>query len=135
MLGCRPTDRVEADRQAMLPLPPVTGRRTSTRLPRDHYLRIDSNDYSVHASVIGRRVEAHADLDRVQVWCEERLVANHDRVWAKHQTVSDFEPAAALAAEPDRSTACRRDGSVRPWRPSTRTSPTSAVEAPVPCCG
>jgi transposase len=112
MLGCRPTDRVEADRQAMLPLPPVppvTGWRTSTRLPRDHYLRIDSNDYSVHPSVIGRRVEAHADLDRVQVWCEGRLVANHDRVWAKHQTVSDFEHLVAA-----RLLRSQRNQSVRP---------------------
>ena len=37
--------------------PPATGWRLSARLPRDHYVRLDSNDYSVHPSVIGRRVE------------------------------------------------------------------------------
>ena len=50
-LGCAPTHRITADRQAMLALPPVTpttGWRASTRLPRDHYIRLDSNDYSVH---------------------------------------------------------------------------------------
>ena len=50
-LGCAPTDRITADRAAMLALPPVapaTGWRASTRLPRDHYIRMDSNDYSVH---------------------------------------------------------------------------------------
>ena len=50
-LGCAPTDRITADRQAMLALPPVapaTGWRASLRLPRDHYVRLDSNDYSVH---------------------------------------------------------------------------------------
>ncbi len=44
----------------MLPLPPVapaTGWRSSLRLPRDHYVRLDCNDYSVHPAVIGRRVE------------------------------------------------------------------------------
>ena len=59
-LGCRPADRWDADRAAMLGLPPVapvTGWRISTRLPRDHYVRLDSNDYSVHPSVIGRKVE------------------------------------------------------------------------------
>ena len=37
---------------AMLALPPVApdiGWRTSTRLPRDHYIRFDGNDYSVQA--------------------------------------------------------------------------------------
>jgi transposase len=41
-LGCAPTDRIGADRQAMLTLPPVapqTGWRNSLRLPRDHYIR------------------------------------------------------------------------------------------------
>jgi transposase len=92
VLGCRPLDRLEGDRQAMLSLPavpPVTGWRHSTRLPRDHYLRLDGNDYSVHPAAIGRRVELHASLDRVQVFCDGRLVADHSRVWAKHQTITD----------------------------------------------
>ena len=92
VLGCRPVDRLEGDRQAMLSLPavpPVTGWRHSTRLPRDHYLRLDGNDYSVHPAAIGRRVELRADLHRVQVFCEGRLVADHPRVWAKHQTITD----------------------------------------------
>ena len=32
------------------------------RLPRDHYVRLDSNDYSVHPAEIGRRIEVRADL-------------------------------------------------------------------------
>jgi hypothetical protein len=50
-LGCAPADRIAADRQAMLTLPPVapeTGWRASVRLPRDHYLRLDANDYSAN---------------------------------------------------------------------------------------
>jgi hypothetical protein len=76
----------------MLPLPPVapvTGWRSSLRLPRDHYIRLDSNDYSVYPAVIGRRVEVVADLERVRVWCDGRLVADHERCWARHQTISD----------------------------------------------
>jgi transposase len=91
-LGCAPTDRVTADRQAMLTLPPVapaTGWRASCRLPRDHYIRLDSNDYSVHPSVIGRRVEIIADLDRVRAVCDGKPVAEHERIWAWHQTISD----------------------------------------------
>ena len=92
VLGCAPTDRIGADRQAMLALPPVapaTGWRSATRLARDHYVRLDSNDYSVHPAVIGRRIEVVADLDRVRVLCEGRVVADHQRVWAWHQTITD----------------------------------------------
>jgi transposase len=93
-LGCAPTDRIGADKQAMLALPPVapqTGWRNSLRLPRDHYVRLDSNDYSVHPAVIGRRVEVVADLQRVRVFCDGQTVADHERSWASHQTISDPE--------------------------------------------
>ena len=100
-LECAPTDRIGADRAAMLALPPVapvTGWRTSLRLPRDHYVRLDGNDYSVHPAVIGRRVEVVADLHRVRVLSEGPPVADHDRVWAKHQTLTDPEHAAVAKA-------------------------------------
>jgi transposase len=100
-LGCAPTDRIVADRAGMLTLPPVapvTGWRSWLRLPRDHYVRLDGNDYSVHPGVIGRRVEVVAGLDRVRVWCEGRVVADHERLWAKHQTISDPQHVAAAKA-------------------------------------
>jgi DNA replication protein DnaC len=74
-LGCAPTERISADRSAMVALPPVapaTGWRASTRLARDHYIRLDSNDYSVQPAAIGRRVEVIANLDRVRVFCDWR---------------------------------------------------------------
>jgi hypothetical protein len=49
-LGARPIDRLEADRAAMLPLPPVAptlGHRSRVRLGRDYYVRVAGNDYSV----------------------------------------------------------------------------------------
>jgi transposase len=103
VLGCAPADRIDADRAAMLPLPPVapvTGWHTSLRLPRDHYVRLDGNDYSVHPAAVGRRVELRADLDRVRGFCDGRLVADHARCWARHPTLSD--PAHLAAAEPGR---------------------------------
>jgi transposase len=105
VLGCAPADRIDADRAAMLPLPPVapqTGWRASLRLPRDHYVRLDGNDYSVHPAVIGRRVQVAADLERVRVLCDGQLVAEHARCWARHQTISDpahLRAAARLRAE------------------------------------
>jgi transposase len=100
-LGCAPTERIGADLAAMLPLPPVapvTGWRSTTRLARDHYVRLDSNDYSVHPAVIGRRVDVQADLSRVRVYCDGNVVADHERIWAKHQTLSAPEHVAAAAA-------------------------------------
>jgi transposase len=99
-LGCAPSDRIGADRAAMLALPPVapaTGWCSSLRLPRDHYVRLDSNDYSVHPGAVGRRVLVRADLDRVQAFCDGQRVADHDRIWAIHQTISD--PAHVQAAK------------------------------------
>ena len=98
-IECRPTDRLDADRAAMVTLPPVApavGWRTSTRLARDHYVRVASNDYSVHPSVIGRLVEVVADLEQVTVTCAGHNVARHERCWAMHQTITD--PAHAEAA-------------------------------------
>jgi hypothetical protein len=77
------------------PVAPVTGWRAATRLGRDHYVRLDGNDYSVHPAVIGRRVQVVADLARVRVLCDGRPVAEHTRLWARHQTVSDPEHVAA----------------------------------------
>ena len=116
VLGCASADRIDADRAAMLGLPPVapvTGWRSSLRLPRDHYVRLDSNDYSVHPAVVGRRVEVAADLERVTVACDGRLAADHVRCWARHQTLSDpAHLAAAAQLRHDRaavSAAGRRD--------------------------
>jgi transposase len=92
VLGCAAAQRIAADRAGMLALPPVApcvGWRQSIRLARDHYIRLDGNDYSVHPGVIGRRVQVVADLARVKASCDGRIVADHERVWAWHQTLSD----------------------------------------------
>jgi hypothetical protein len=84
----------------MLPLPPVApavGWVNRVRLGRDYYVRLDSSDYSVDPSVIGRFVDVHADLGRVEVRHGGRLVAAHDRVWARGMTIAD--PAHVAAAK------------------------------------
>jgi hypothetical protein len=45
----------------------------------------------VHPGVIGRRVEVVANLDRGQVFCDGKTVADHERVCAWHQTITDPE--------------------------------------------
>jgi transposase len=97
-----PVDRLDADRAAMLPLPPIPihlGWRNSIRLGRDYYVRLDTNDYSVDPQVIGRMVDVTADLERVKVRADGRIVADHARVWARGTTVTDpthVETAARL---------------------------------------
>ncbi|MET9318571.1 IS21 family transposase [Kribbella sp. NPDC003505] len=87
-----PTDLVDADRAAMLALPPIPlhlGWRNKIRLGRDYYVRLDTNDYSVDPAVIGRMVDVAADLERVRVRADGRIVAEHCRVWARGTTSTD----------------------------------------------
>ena len=101
-VGAAPVERLEIDRAAMLPLPPLVlhlGWRNRVRLGRDYYVRLDTNDYSVDPAAIGRVVEVSGDLERVKVRTDGRLVADHARRWARGQTVTDpahVETAAVL---------------------------------------
>lgn len=93
-LRCRPIDRFEEDKAAMMALPPVlpnTALRLSTRLGRDHWVRVGTCDYSVHPKVIGRMVEVRATPDEVVVTCGTEVVGRHLRSWAKHRTITDPE--------------------------------------------
>lgn len=99
-LKARPIDLVDADREAMLalpPIPPTIGWANQIRLGRDYYVRVDSNDYSVDPAAIGRQVTVAADLQRVRVRLDGRVVADHARVWARHMTVTD--PAHVTVAQ------------------------------------
>ena len=99
-LKARPMDLVTADRAAMLRLPPVApahGFIARVRLPRDYYVRVAGNDYSVHPTAIGRMVQVNADLDKVGVLADDRVVATHRRAWGTALTLTDPEHVAAAA--------------------------------------
>lgn len=104
-LGATPTDRLQADLAGMLPLPPIPlhlGWRNRIRLGRDYYVRIDTNDYSVDPRAIGRIVDVAADLDRVRVRLDGRIIADHARVWARGMVITDpvhRDAAAVLRRE------------------------------------
>ena len=70
--------------------------RFSTRLPRDHYVRVDTNDYSVNPRFVGRRVEVTVTLNEVVVMCEGSEVARHRRCLVKHQTLLGADHARIL---------------------------------------
>jgi transposase len=97
----RPREAMAEDRGAMLAFPPVlpdTSLRWSTRLPRDHYVRVDTNDYSVNPRYVGRRVQVRVDLDTVAVTCEATEVARHRRCLAAHQSILAPDHARILRA-------------------------------------
>jgi hypothetical protein len=99
-IKARPVDLIETDRARMLPLPPVPlllGWRERVRLGRDYYVRLDASDYSVDPTAIGRMVDVTADLDRVRVRLDGRVVADHARVWARRTTVTDPAHVATAA--------------------------------------
>jgi transposase len=91
--GAAPADRIGADRAAMSVLPPIgadaIGWRHSVRLPRDHYIRLDSCDYSVHPAAVGHRVEVTADLATVRITRAGTPVGLHQRCWARQQTITE----------------------------------------------
>jgi hypothetical protein len=91
-IRARPADLIEADRAAMLPLPPAPpqlGWHNRVRLGRDCYVRPGASDYSVDPAVIGRLVDVSADLERVRARLDGRVVADHASVWARGTTVTD----------------------------------------------
>ena len=95
----RPAEAIFEDRGSMLAFPPVMPDvrwRASTRLPRDHFVRIDTNDYSVNPRYVGRRVDIAMSLDQITVTCGGVEIARHRRCLAKHQTLIDPEHARVL---------------------------------------
>jgi hypothetical protein len=85
----------------MAPLPapmPDTAKRWAARVSPDPDLRIDTNDYSLDPRFVGRRIEVSAGqreiravvLDTGEIGCE------HQRVFAKHRTITALEHARAL---------------------------------------
>lgn len=97
----RPAEAIYEDRGSMLTLSPVlpdVTARFGTRVPRDHYIRFDTNDYSVNPRFVGRRVEVRVSLDTVVVTCDRTVVAQHRRCLAKHQVILHPDHARTLQA-------------------------------------
>lgn len=99
-LRARPADLLGSDTAAMLtlpPIPPAHGFAARVRLPRDYYVRVGGNDYSVHPTAIGRMVDVACDLERVRVRLDDRVVADHRRSWGNALTITAAEHVQAAA--------------------------------------
>jgi transposase len=100
-LRIRPVDRLADEQLAPLPAQmPDTTRRWTTRVPPDPHLRFDTNDYSLDPALVGRRVEARVDQRQVLAVALDtgELACRHQRVFARHRTVTALEHARALRA-------------------------------------
>jgi transposase len=128
-IGCAPIARWAVDQAAMLALPPMApgiGWTNRVRLPRDYYVRVASNDYSVDPAVVGRFVDVVADLSRVTITCAGAVVGRHQRCWARHQTITD--PAHRQTAHRLARHASRvRDDAQDPGRITTATATATAA--------
>jgi len=87
-----PVELISADRRAMLPLPrvpPTTGWRMRVEIRNRPAVRFDSNVYSVPSALVSRNVELVADLSQIRVLCDGRVIAEHERSWARGQMIWD----------------------------------------------
>ncbi len=102
-LRARPIDRLLEEREVMARLPgrlPDTAKRWVIRVPPDPYVRVDTNDYSLDPTLVGRRVEIRVDGQQVTatVLDSGELAARHSRVFARHRTITALEHARTLKA-------------------------------------
>jgi transposase len=97
----RPAEAIWEDRGSMLAFPPVLpdpSLRFRIRLPRDHYVRVDANDYSVNPRFVGRPIDVRVTLEEVVAHCEGTEVARHRRCLGCHQSLLSAEHARILRA-------------------------------------
>src|SRR5919108_731212 len=92
-------ERLEVEREALRPLPPVdfdTAGRRSSRVPLDGYLKLAGGFYRAPEALAHQRVELRWDRD--QVWIEHRgeRVARYPRSY----TPGRWQPPPRMRPEP-----------------------------------
>jgi transposase len=95
--GCK-RERLQEERTAMLDLPRQSfdARKVTQAAANSLSLvRFDSNSYSVPVQYAHRNLAVVASVDQVRLVFDGRLVARHERHWAREQHV--FEPIHYLA--------------------------------------
>ena len=96
----RPIDRLAQERPRMTSLPavmPDVSGRWVTRISPDPYVRVDTNDYSLDPRFVGQRVEVRVDQHHVgaSVLDTGEVAASHQRVFARHRTITAIDHARA----------------------------------------
>jgi transposase len=91
-------ERLEQDRQAMLPVPPFPVDSGAPQLQRASSLclvRFDTNDYSVPCEFAHHPVVVRADVAEVRIFHQDRRIAMHVRCHEKEKAI--YEPWHYLA--------------------------------------
>lgn len=88
----RPIDRLPRDRSNLLALPARpfdTDIIVPVRATQQCLVHFDGNAYSVPFECAGRSLLLRADPMRVQVFDKDRLVAEHNRCYGRHQVIEE----------------------------------------------
>jgi transposase len=89
---------LEEDRAAFLPLPVVpfdACLKVPAQASQRSVVRFETNDYSVPTAFAHHSLLVKGYVDRVEVCCGERVVAQHGRCWGREQEI--LEPLHYLA--------------------------------------
>ena len=91
--GEKPIDRFPAEKAALRPLGNhpsyLRVRHLSRRVAADGRIDVDTNRYSVPPQFIGATLEVTIEADTLQVFCQDRVIAEHVVHPGRHQVVED----------------------------------------------
>ena len=108
--------------------PFVAEAHVEARVGRTPYVRFDLNDYSVPHTLVRKRVEVLATVERVRVVHDREVVADHERCYDKGQQVERREHIDALADEKRRARRQSGMGRLEHAAPSSTTMLRVAAE-------
>lgn len=74
----------------------VAVERTPVKVGRTPWIRFDKNDYSVPPTYTRRRLDVIADHQRVRIVADGNVIADHERSYDRHTTVTDSAHATEL---------------------------------------
>lgn len=98
-IRARPTERLAEERLRPLPEPlPDLDRRWVLRVPPQPYVRVDTNDYSLDPSFVGRRAQVRVSPREVSAVALDtgEVVARHVRSFARYRTLTASAHARLL---------------------------------------
>ena len=108
-VGAKVAQAWAVERGYLGPLPdplPDVDHRTEARIMKDGFIRVRDVDYSVPPGLSGRRVSVRCSLERVFIYLEGTLIAEHARSYVPADVV--LAPAHARALRLERTAARQR---------------------------
>ena len=110
-------ERHVQERERLLPLPAKpfdNAKPIQVHINRYQTARVDRNRYSVPTAYVGRWVWAHVDCDRIRIYCDQKKIADHPRLFSNSKWQIDPQHYLDLIAE--RVGAFESARPIRQWR-------------------